>query len=97
MPCDSKPRSAERIAEENAAIDEIARDIREGRRRIVRNLKTGEVSISDWQETTAAGLGLCEGCVLRRIQAGGWAASALREQGITDRPFRVESHRGHDH
>jgi hypothetical protein len=97
MPCDTG------ITEEvkklrNETLKDFEVQIALGKVVIVRNSK-GELAVSNWNQTSAAKAGWCEGCCLRSLQQhGNWVTkSKLTALGITDKPFVVASHNGHGH
>lgn len=98
MPCTGRARTdAERLAQQKA-IDELAMDIATGRRAVVR-LANGRVGISDWVSSTAARIGMCDGCVLERISSGSnWLAKTrLAAAGVTSTAAFATVGSGHPH
>ena len=102
MPCDTLARTeAERKAQADA-VKELELDIATGKRTIVRQLD-GSLTILNWGNSTAAKLGMCDGCVLERVANGNnWVAkSKLAAVGITkNKQFVAGGHahgKGHNH
>ena len=109
MPCDTMVQNVEERRVRDKALEELRLDIEEGRRKIVKNILTGEVSITGWAETAACKSGWCEGCILARLSSQAstrptrskWAARAssqLEQAGVTKgERFVAASHNGHSH
>lgn len=98
MACDTMVRNREAQRLFDHALEQLRDDLEAGRRKILRNILTGQVSISGWKETQAAATGWCEGCAIRSLETKGWASASLKAGGITkSKPFVVASHNHHKH
>lgn len=100
MPCDQRALSRYEQEQREEAIRKLEEDIAAGRRTVMRNLFTGEVSISDWENTWAAELGICEGCAMIQLQSSEseWVRDSLKAAGVeTGKEFVAASHNGHPH
>lgn len=94
MPCDGLVEESKR----KQLLAELEADLVLGKKRVVRNIK-GEVGITNWVGSNCQKSGLCEGCVIRQLQASGsWLVKQkLAAAGVTNKPFVAASHKGHGH
>jgi hypothetical protein len=99
MPCDT--RISQQVARQRAAAKkELENEIAQGKRQIVKDPVTGEVGITDWEQSTAAQVGWCDGCILRAMQSSAdWAVqSQLAAAGVQqNQQFVSVGHNSHGH
>lgn len=81
----------------DAARKEFEADLILGKYTLIRNNR-GEIKISNWNQSKAAKVGWCDGCLLREIQQkGSWLAkNKLAQYGVTNKSFVTVGH-GHSH
>ena len=100
MPCDSRARSYADQKRFDDALEQLEKDIAEGRREILTNPFTGEVSITDWEGTAAFREGVCDGCAVARMSQSSneWVSNSLKAQGLkSGSEFVSAGHNGHPH
>ena len=69
MPCEPMQQDSATARAREAAIKELAEDIKACRRKITRNVLTGEVSITSWATSSAKAAGWCQGCCATAVKA----------------------------
>jgi hypothetical protein len=80
-------------------LKQLEQDIATGNLVITRNYK-GELSVSNWNNTSSAKAGWCEGCALAQLAtSGSWIIrNKLASYGIQkNKEFVVASHNDHTH
>ena len=94
-PCPSI-QSQREAEQRRRALEELLDDVEAGRRELI-TTADGQVSISDWDTTLAAGQGMQAGCALAALaEMDSWAVeSALAQQGMTKQDV-ITAH-GHSH
>lgn len=93
MPCDTMVKTAAERRAREEALEELAQDLEAGRKKVMRNALTGEVSISGWAGSTAKTVGWCEGCAMVALTKKNPRLTGLK----WGQSFTAASHNGHKH
>jgi len=101
MPCDTRIRNAQQAKLRAEAKQKLEEEIAAGQRRIEMNPVTGEVGITDFEQTEAYKQGWCDGCIIRAMQetCTDWEVqSQLAAAGVqAGQSFVSVGHNGHGH
>lgn len=101
MPCDTYYLQEQARKEREAALAELQKQIAQGKVRLKKNPKTGEVTIEKFEATLAYKSGWHESCVLAAtLTRGSWVAkqklqAMLKSMGVTAE--QVIAAHGHSH